>query len=811
MRSVLQDITFGLRLLRHQPLMAIAGMLSLAIGLGLNVLLFTVANAILFRPLPLAGADRLVMVQMQHEHGVAMDFSYPSYLHLRHASADVFDTFVAYSSPSVSARVGSGAAESLDGEYVTGNFFLDLEVPMASGRPLTPADDRPEAPPAMVVSAAFWRAHFGSTPLAGQTVLMNETHFTIVGIADARFFGTEIGRTADFWVPIGQMFALEREDFRNRPTMSWLVLMGRLKPGVARETAEARLAPAAAAFFQSAGFPPRKLMLADGSQGDSDLPRNIGEPLRLLLAASICVLLIACVNVANLQLARATARRQELAVRAALGAGRGRLIGLLLADAIILTVPAGVAAIAAAALWKDSAARLIARWGDPVTLTMPIDLRVAGVALGMTTTAALLVGGISAWLSTRRVPSLSLAEGGRAGIGGAARTQRVLVVVQFALSMTLIAGAALLVRTVNELRGADLGFSRNLVLVDVAPGQRGYTRDTLGRYYSAAFEKVHQVPGVEAAAIAHVMPLDFGGSRQTIAVAGYTPKADEDMELNNIRVSPKYFSVLEIPLVAGREFDERDTPSQPVRIIVNETMAKRYWPNGQAVGRLVRLGPQRPGRPAFDVEVIGVAADVRYRMVREGPRPTFYISTSQAPIGFFVLHVRTSGSPEARLGEIERAIASVDPGVPVARAFTLNGQLDRNIATERMARSIAMALAVAALILAATGLYATMAFAVRRRTREIGVRMALGASRSDVSSMVVRQGLALVASGVILGAAGAFWAGRIIESHLYGVSPGDPGSFAGSAAILAAVAILATWIPARRATRVDPVTALRDQ
>ncbi|MEX2272784.1 MAG: ADOP family duplicated permease [Vicinamibacterales bacterium] len=811
MRGFVRDLAFGMRLLRQQPLMAAAGVLSLAVGLGLNVLLFTLANAILYRPLPVTGADRLVMVQMRHEQGVAMDFSYPSYLHLRDAATDVFDTFVAYSSPSVSARVANGLAQSLEGEYVTGNFFMDLGVPMASGRPLTTADDRPEAPPSIVVSDAFWRKHYGNAPLSGQTVLMNETHFTIVGVADARFFGTEIGRTADFWVTIGQMYSLEREDYRNKSTSSWLALMGRLKPGVTREAAEARLRPAATAFFEPRfGSGVRELVLAEGSQGDSDLPRNIGEPLRLLVAASLFVLLIACVNVANLQLARVSTRRQELAVRSALGAGRGRLISLLLADALILTVPAGMAAIAAAALLKDSAARLIARWGDPVTLSAPIDLRVAGAALGMTAAAALIVGGLSAWLSTRRAPSLALAEGGRAGIGGAAKTQRALVIVQFALSMTLIAVAGLLIRTVDELRSTDLGFNRNIALFDVAPGQRGYTRETLGRYYADAFDKVRQVPGVEAAAIAHVMPLDFGGSRETVDIAGYTPGAGEDMELNNIRVSPGYFSVLGIPLVAGREFDDRDAGQQITKIIVNETLAKRFWPNGRAVGGFVRMGRARPGR-THSVEVIGVAADVRYRMVREDRRPTFYMSTSQAPIGFFTLHVRTTGSPEAGLGEIERALASVDPGVPVARAFTLNGQLDRNIATERMARSIAMALGVAALILAATGLYATMAFAVRRRTREIGLRMALGARTSDVSRMIVRQGFVLVALGTVAGAAGAFWAGRTIESQLYGVSSADAASFIAAASVLAAAAMLATWIPARRATRVDPVIALRDQ
>jgi hypothetical protein len=279
------------------------------------------------------------------------------------------------------------------------------------------------------------------------------------------------------------------------------------------------------------------------------------------------------------------------------------------------------------------------------------------------------------------------------------------------------------------------------------------------------------------------------------------------MEINNLRVSPDYFAVMGIPLVAGRAFDARDTARAPVRIVVNETMAARYWPHGGAVGSMVRFAGEGP----YAVEVIGVVGDARYRMVREPRRPSFYRVWTQVPATWGVLHVRTQGAPDTRLGEIERALAAVDPAVPVARALTLEGQLDRNIADERMARSVAMALALTALALAATGLYATMTFAVRRRTREIGVRMALGASGPDVERLIARDGLGLVALGVVLGTVGAVWAGRAIESQLYGVTAGDAISFVASALALGAAAAVAAWIPARRATLVDPVIALREQ
>ena len=804
MTSFFNDLRFGVRLLRHQPMMAAAGVLSLAIGLGLNILLFTLANAILLRPLPLEGADRLVLLQKQRATQRAHDFSYPAFLHLEDAAAGVLDTLTAYANSRASARTPSGATAWVEGQYVAGNFFADLGVPMAMGRRLTVDDDRSEAPPAVVVSERFWRRYFAGETLSGQTLTLNNRPFTIAGVADASFLGMNLGADASYWVPIAHMQTLDGRDFRSRPTTSWLVLMGRLSPGTTADAAAARLSPTWANYATSLGYAPETLVLVDGSQGDSSLAA-LERPLRLLSFASLFVLLIACVNVANLQLARAAARGPEFAVRAALGAGRARLASLLFADALILTVPAAAAALGMAAVLRGPASQLIARFGQPVTLDLAFDLRVLGGALLLTVTAALIVGGLSAWLSTRRAPAAVLAGSSRSSVGGAARAQRALVVVQFALSMTLVAGAALLVRTVTELRGSDMGFARNVALLDVSPAASGHTAETSLRYYERALERLKALPGVEAAAVAGIMPLDFGGSRRTVGIPGYLPAQDEDMELNLNRVSADYFDVMQIPVLAGRVFDARDSAAQPARIVINETMAQRYFPGGHAVGRTLSWGDG----PA-NVEIIGVVRDVRYRMVREAPRPSFYLVLAQAPVPFGAFHVRTSSDPERRLGDLERAVATVDPGVPITRTLSLDAQIDRNIATERMARSIALSLGLAALLLAATGLYATMAFAVRRRTREIGVRMALGAGAGDVRMMIVRQSLTLVAIGVVAGLAGAVWAGRAVESQLYGVSPVDFVSFAGAAVVLGASALVACWLPARRATRIDPVVALRE-
>jgi putative ABC transport system permease protein len=803
MAGFFSDMSFGLRLVRHQPLMAAAGMLSLAIGLGLNIVLFTLANAILLRTLPAAGADRLVLFEKQRETETARDFSYPAFLHLREQSAGVLDTMVAFSSSQALARTTTSLPEWINGEIVSGNMFVDLGVKMAHGRPLTPEDDRDGAPPAIVVSHRYWQSRFAGQALGGQTLTLNNQTFTIAGIAEPSFLGLQLGRDASFWLPIQASFPQSR-DLRNRPTTSWLFLLGRLSPGTARDTAVARLSPAWRTYSESLGYGPETLRLLNGSQGGSTALAELVQPLRLLSAASLFVLLIACVNVANLQLARAASRGAEFAVRAALGAGRHRIASLLVADAIILTLPAGLLALGAAVALREPASRLIARVGQPVTLDLSVDVRVLAAALALTMAAALVVGTLSAWLGTRRAPALGIAAAGRANVGGAGRTQRVMVVVQFALSMTLVAGAALLVRTVSELRASDMGFARNIALVSVSPGGT-FTAAEAARYFGLGVEQLRRIPGVEAVAVAAVMPLDFGGSRRTVSIPGYTPAAREDMELNYNRVSPEYFGVMHIPLVDGRVFDARDTATQPPRIVINETMARRYFPGGHAVGRQIAFG----NGPA-NVEVIGVVRDARYRTVREAPRPSFYMMLAQEPAISAAFHVRTSVRAEDRLGDMQRAIAGIDPRMAVRRALPLDAQLDRNISDERMARSIAVILGLAALMLAATGLYATMAFAVKRRTREIGVRMALGARATDVRLMIVRQSVILVAFGIAAGLGGAVWAGRAVKSQLYGVSPIDAASFSTAALILGLAAVVAAWIPARRATRVDPVIALRD-
>jgi len=762
-----------------------------------------VANAVLYRPLPVRDPESLVLLGMQRPTNVAQNFPYWAYETFAQQS-NVFDTLTAYASRSAALRF-DGETIAANGELVSGTFFRGLGVPIAMGRGLTPDDDRAAAPPAAVVSAALWRERFGGAPLSGQTLTANSRAFTVVGVADDNFRGMFTGAHTDFWIPLAHSAIVTGRDLLSRRTASWLFLLGRLQPGVSLDGARDALDPTLAAMMKAVGAEPQPLVVSSGRRGSDMLTPRLEGPLQLLMLAAGFVLLVACVNVANLQLARNAARGRELAVRAALGAGRARLVRLLLVDAVMLVVPACGFAVALAWAGREPALGLITRFGQPVKLASPIDMRVLLFASAAAAAAALFVGILSAWQAAR--PSAgALADGGRSETGSRQRAHRALVVVQFALSMTLLVGAALLVRSVSNLRNTNLGFATNVVMIEVAPGDAQIEGQAAVQYVQQAIERAAAVPGVESAAAAHVVPLDFGGSRMTVGIPGYTPPQDEDMELNYLRVTPGYFETMRIPVLQGRTFDGRDVAGAPVRIVVNETMARRYWPDGDAVGRPVAVFSD--GQP--DGEVVGIVPDVHYRMVREQPRPSFYLSFAQSPFFQGVIHARTEGDPAQLVDTLRRAVAGVNGHVPVSRASSLHEQVLRNIADERMAQAVGVILGASALVLAAAGLYGTMAFMVRRRTREIGVRLALGARVADVRRLVLRQGLALVALGAGIGAIASGLVGRLLANQLYGVSPDDPLSIAAALAVLIAIAFLAMWLPARRATRIEPVVALRE-
>jgi predicted permease len=802
------DLRFAVRLFKRQPLTSLVALVSLTVGLAFNILLATVADAVLFRPLPLRSPGDLALLLLQRETGLMHNFSYAEYRELRDQTRSVRG-LVAYSAVEATMTAHDGASP-LNGEVASGNFFATLGVPMIAGRALAEDDDRAASPPAIVISEALWRGRLAAAPLAGQVITLNGQSFTVVGVAADRFAGMQIGRRASFWVPLAHSPAVAGGDLLSRPTVSWLTLVGRLHAGSSRVAARDELDAILGRVRGAAGLPLEPVVVVPGARGDSLLSTQLFSPLVLLLGAGAVVLLVACLNVANLQLARTESRRLELAVRSALGARRSQLVRLVLLDGALLASIAGVAGVWLSVLAKDRAVSLIALHGQPVSLAIPFDGRVIAGAFALSFAAAAIVGLFATWRLLRD-GRRGLVEG-RSAAAARRTPQRVLVAAQIALSMALITGAALLVRTLDRLRHVDLGFdSRGVAVVQVSPEMGGLTRPQAAAFFDEAIARAVALPGVQSAALAHVMPLDFGGSRMTVDVAGYESATDEDMELNFVRVSPGYFRTLGIVLLHGRTFDDRDHAQQPDRIVVNETMARRFWPDGRAVGRFVRLSSSAP----YNVEVIGVVRDAHYRMVREEPQPSFYVALRQYPSARGVLHVRYrddgGGDPAAvRLDELRRAIAAVNPAVPVIRIHTLVAQIERNIADERMALAIGFTLALVALVLATAGLYATMAFLVGRRTREIGVRLALGARASDVRALVLREGTALAIAGVGVGVALSAWVGYALRHQLYAVQSLDVASLASAAAILCAAAVLASWLPARRASRVDPVVALRE-
>jgi predicted permease len=536
------------------------------------------------------------------------------------------------------------------------------------------------------------------------------------------------------------------------------------------------------------------------------LPGATAAPLQLLLAAAFVVVLVASANVANLLAARASDRQRELAVRMALGAGRSRLLRLLISEALLIGALSSVLALAATLWLARAVLPLLPGLADPAALDVGINWRVGGLvaALGLATTlVSSLVPIVRVW---RSGTGRALADAGRTASAASGRIRHALVVAQFALSLALVVAATLLIRTLINVRSIDTGLDLNrVVLMEVDPSAAGYDGPRVRQYLNMALERLKTVPGVQDAGFARVIPLGFGGSRGTIEVPGYSPSAGEDMEINFNGVTPGYFDALGIAVVRGRVLNDQDIVGAPAVAVVNETMARKYWPDGSAVGRTFKFGGSSP---LF--EVVGVVRDVKYRALREDAAPSFYTAAMQAtnPRGG-VIHVRTAGAPDALMATLLRTLADVDRNVPVTTVRTLREQRDRNSADEGLAVTIGVALGGVALALAAVGLFAAMSSSVVRRTREIGVRLALGADPGRIVSLVIGDSLRLVLTGAAIGLIGAYWLVRFVEQRLYGVTSHDPASFVVSVVVLSLVALLAAWAPARRAARVDPIRALR--
>jgi predicted permease len=822
----LRDLRFSWRLLRRSPAFTAVALLSLALGIGANTAIFSLIDALLVRSLPVKRPPELLLFGEGQDSGASNSFpggnpewfSQPFY-RLARANNRVFTDLAAIESMRGDghARLADGTMEPLAIRLVSGNYFSVLGVGAAAGRVLTPQDDQaPGVHPVAVMSHAFWKRHFARAPAAiGSTFTLNGTVFTIVGVAAPEFFGTNVGESTDFWIPLA-MQAQVQPWLRNPldPQEQTLWLIGRRKPGIITEAAQANInvlfqqwlhelagpvpAPAIVQAMRTA-----RIDLTDASRGLSALRWRFSRPLEILFVLVGLVLLVACANLANLLLARAAGRRREMAIRLALGAERRRLIAQLLSESVLLALLGGALGV------------LFAWWGGRVLLAMvagsaSLDVGPNGRLLLFTSAVSLATGilfGIAPALRATRVdagPSLKSGKGAQC-VEPRNRLGQLLVATEVALVMVLVIGAGLFLRTLRNLQQEDAGFDRHrVVLVRFDTGSAEFRAPAVLGFSQRIEARVRALPGVEAASFA-MMTFHEGRWSASVWPEGIERTETNGRTADGNRVGKQYFETLGMPLLMGRTFGPRDTPqSQPVAV-VNETLAHTVFPDTSPLGRRLWLAGESV------VEIVGVVRDARQRSLREKPGPAFYLFNEQAIDGFDDLIVRVAGGPDALMSQIRAAIRADAPNLAITEVGTLDAWVDRTLIQEKLLARLSGFFGALALLLASIGLYGVVAYSVSRRTGEIGIRMALGAEPGHVLRMVMRDSLVAVVLGLTAGIPMALASSRLVASRLYGLRADDPWTSAGAAAVLLSVALIAAFLPARRAARLDPLSALREE
>jgi predicted permease len=811
------DLRHAVRLLRKSPGFAAAVVLTLGLGVGAGTTIFSFVSALLLEPLPVADPASVVAVFTSDYSGPRFGASsYPDHMDFLE-QADAFAGLAAHTVAPLS--LGTGAhTDRVFGELVSANYFAVAGTRASRGRLLAPEDGLPGAPPVLVVGDALWRRAFGADPgLIGRSVTLNGRPFTVVGVAPPGFRGMTRGMAVELWVPVTAPGAIPSSDRLDRRGSRWLFVLGRLKAGVTARDAEARLAVLAGRLQQAhpdAWTDVRKQRRVVSVVPESQariFPEARGAVvgfLGLLLAVVGLVLMIACSNVASLMLARAGARRRETAVRLALGASRGRLVRQLLTESLLLSLLAGALGLLLASWATDLLVALRPPVPVPVALDLELDGRVLVFSLALSMLTALGFGLLPALQASRPelVPALKDETPGSGRSAGSSR--RLLVIVQMAVSVVLLIGAGLFLQSLRNAQGIDPGFdARNLLLLTTDLRLNGYPESAGREFYRRLLERAGALPGARSASLATGVPLGLSSRRRGITIEGYRPAAGEDMEVHTASVGPGYFRTMGVALARGRDFDAGDGPGAPLVAVVNEAFARRYWPGQDPIGKAIRMGSRNAAAEPF--AVVGLARDGKYVTLGEEPRPFFYLPFLQRYEAEAVLHVRTQGDPRALVAVLRREVQALDPGVPIYDVKTMTDHLGVALLPARLAAGLLGVFGGLAIVLAALGLYGLVAYSVSQRTRELGIRVALGARARDLLSMVMGLGLGLAAIGVGVGLPLAFAGTRLAGSLLYGISPTDPPTFAGIALLLVAIALLASYVPARRATRVDPIVALR--
>ncbi|MGA2181889.1 MAG: ABC transporter permease [Bryobacteraceae bacterium] len=833
MRSLLDDARFALRSLRKNPVIALVALLSLAIGIGANSAIFTLMDQVLLRALPVAHPEQLVSFEspgplagfVNTNYGPDVSFSYPDYRRLRDEGT-VLDGVIARFPFTLSVSQG-GQTEQAAGELVSGNYFRVLGVQPALGRSLTAEDDRaPGAHPVAMLSYGYWMRRFGgSTAVLNQTVTCNGQPMTIVGVAARGFRSVAMGEAPDVFAPMAMKKAMTPtwDELANSHAY-WLNIFGRLKPGVPRERAETAMnvtwhallqdglasLPISAPRFR-AEYLAKRLKLAPSPTGISGVRELATRPLQVLLVMTGLVLLIACANVASLLLARAAAREREIAIRLSLGATRWHIVRQTLAESVLLSFAGGALGVAVA----SGTGRLILHFLPAMFLQglgVAPDARMLGFTFAVAIVTGLLFGLAPALRASRPdlAPALK-AEASTVSGGGHVRLRKALVSVQMAVSVVLLAGAALFAQSMYNLHQLNPGFRVEHVLTfSVDPSLLGYSSERARDFGDRLQREIGALPGTIDVSMAR-MPLVAGAQAMSgMVMEGYHPSEGENMTVSFNAVGTRYFATMGIPLLAGREFAESDRSGSPPVAVINETAAKRYFGDRNPIGLHLGRGQRGGQETRPDTEIVGVAKNAKYDRLREKPKPFVYFATDQeGDSAFLAYYVRTAADPLALAGPVRRVVQRLDANLPVTDLLTMREQVDQSVFLSRLIAMLSCAFAATATLLACVGLYGVVAWSVTRRTREIGIRIALGALSADVIRMVMRDVVVLGAIGVAVALPAWFAVSRLVQSQLFGVSARDPLAIAVSIVALALAALLAGLIPALRAARVDPMLAIR--
>jgi putative ABC transport system permease protein len=803
MERLLQDIRYSIRVLLKSPGFTVVALLTLTLGIGANSAIFSVVNAVLLRPLPYEESERLVFITERSPVLEGMSVAYPNYLDWREQNG-VFDNIGVYRRVGVNLT-GNGEAERLSGGEVSAEVFNALRAKPVLGRTFLEEEDRPGANPVVVLGYGLWQRRFGrSENVIGETLTLNAKAHTVIGIMPPDF---RFPSGVDLWIPVGL----------NADNPSWvrgnhpgLYAVARLKPGVTTSQAQAEMDTIAVQIEQQ--YPQSNL----GSRVTitplfNRIVGDIRPALLVLLAAVGFVLLIACANVANLLLARAAARQKEIAVRMALGATRSRLIRQLLTESVLLSVAGGALGLLLA-VWGIDLLIAISPNNIPRFTEIKLDNRVLGFTAGIALMTGILFGLAPALHASKLNLNEMLKEGGRSATAGS-RRQRIrglLVVSEVAIALVLLISAGLLIKSFLRLQQVDPGFNPDNVLTAGIPLPRTKYLEPEKRitFYEALFSRIATLPGVQAVGAVSELPVE-GGSQTYFVVEDRPIPPREEIPLTEYSlVSAGYFDAMELRLLSGRKFEQQDVRNGPSVCIIDENFARQYWPDQDPIGKRLKYGGADPGNPW--TTVVGVLANVKYNgLDQESPRVQIYLPYKQSTFLGASLVIRTAGDPKNLVAAVRNEVSAIDPDLPIYEVRTMNEVINESVASRRLYMTLLGIFAGVAMILAAIGLYGVMAYSVAQRAHEIGIRMALGAQPGDVLRLVVKQGMALTLAGVATGLICAFALTRLLSSLLFGVSATDLSTFVIISVILAGVALVACFVPARRATKVDPMIALR--